>query len=114
MKRFVARCTPWGTIQTGAFFARLTDAEKSAVLAHEQGHLHYRHQWYRLWWVFSLQILIRPQWVCEQCVRQEFAADAYAVARGHGAGLRMFLRRFPQTSSLIYPDARQRLEALDG
>lgn len=114
MKRFVARCTPWGTIQTGEFFARLTDAEKSAVLMHEQAHIRSHDPLRRLWWVLSLQILFRPGWVFEQCRKQEFAADAYAVARGHGAGLKMFLRRFPQTSSPIYPNARQRLEALDG
>ncbi|MFB9123298.1 hypothetical protein E2553_00220 [Paraburkholderia dipogonis] len=114
MKRYVARCTPWGTIQTGAFFTRLTDEEKSAVLAHEQGHLRNGDPLRRLWWVLSLQILFRPTWVFEQCRRQEFAADAHAVALGHGVGLRRFLLRFPQTSSPIYPNARQRLEALDG
>ncbi|AXF07307.1 hypothetical protein CUJ91_04755 [Paraburkholderia graminis] len=113
MKRFVARCTPWGTIQTGDFFARLSDAEKSAVLMHERGHLANRDALRRLWWVLSLQIVFRSQWVFERCREQEFAADDYARARGHGAGLRSFLRRFPQTSGPLYPSTRQRLEALD-
>ncbi|MGQ7939137.1 hypothetical protein [Paraburkholderia sp. D1E] len=114
MKRFVARCTPWGTVQTGHFFTLLNDAEKSAVLMHEQAHVRNRDALRRLWWVFSLQILFRTQWVFAQCRKQEYAADAYASARGHGTALRSFLRRFPQTSSPLYPSTRQRLEALDG
>lgn len=114
MKRFVARCTPWGTIQTGHFFTLLSDAEKSAVLMHERHHIINRDALRRLWWVLTLQIVFRSGWVFDQCRKQEFAADCYACAHGHGAGLRSFLRRFPQTSSALYPSTRQRLEALDG
>lgn len=114
MKRFVARCTPWGTVQTGDYFLRLTDSEKSAVLAHERAHVRNRDALKRLWWVVSLRVVFDPQWVFARCREQEFAADRYVKQRGMAAGMRSFLRRFPQPASALHPSSKERLEALNG
>jgi hypothetical protein len=114
MKRFVARCTPWGTIQTGEYFRTLTPIEKDAVLMHEKAHIVKRDVWIRLWWVMSLRVLREPQWVYARCREQEFAADRYVKEQGLAAGMRSFLTRFPQPASLLHPSSKQRLEALNG
>jgi hypothetical protein len=114
MKKFVARCTPWGTIQTGDYFRNLTAAEKSAVLMHELGHTMRSDPLRRLWWVISLQVLFRPQWVFARAREQEFAADRYAKEMGLAEGMRAFLRRYPHPASLLHPSSADRLEALDG
>lgn len=113
MKRFVARCTPWGTIQTGDYFQRLTAAEKSAVLLHEKAHIRSHDALRRLWWVLSLQIIFRTQWVFEQCRQQEFAADRYVKEHGEARALRSFLTRFPHAAGPLYPSTFDRVEALD-
>jgi hypothetical protein len=114
MKPFVARCTPWGTIQTGDFFERLTQAEKSAVLLHERAHIVKHDALRRLWWVMTLQIVFRPQWVFARCHEQEFAADRYVKERGEARGLRSFLTRFPHGSGPLHPSTFDRVGALDG
>ncbi|MHB9838506.1 M48 family metalloprotease [Paraburkholderia terrae] len=113
MKRFVARCTPWGTIQTGAYFRHLTPDEKSAVLLHERAHIAHRDVLRRVWWIVSLKILRDPQWVYERCRDQEFAADRYVKMAGYANGMCSFLRRHPQPASLLHPSSKQRLEALN-
>ena len=113
MKRFVARCTPWGTIQTGEYFRHLTHDEKSAVLMHERAHIVHRDVFRRLWWIFTLKIVRDPRWVYERCREQEFAADQYVKDVGMADGMRSFLRRHPQPASLLHPSSKQRLEALN-
>lgn len=113
MKGFVSRCTPWGTIQTGSLFRLLTDDEKRAVLLHEEGHIKSHDALKRLWWALSLQIFFRQRWVFAQCRQQEFAADAYVKARGAGAAMRSYLRRFPHAGSALYPSSYKRAEALN-
>lgn len=114
MKGYVARSTPWGTIQTGEFFALLDDEQKAAVLEHERAHIRSHDALKRLWWVLSLQIVFRTKWVFARCREQELAADAYACARGHEEGMRSYLRRFPHAASALYPSSRKRVEALNG
>lgn len=114
MKKFVARCTPWGTIQTGDYFRRLTPIEKAAVVMHEFAHIQRRDQLKRLWWVVSLQIVFRTQWVFERARDQEIAADLYVLQMGLGEGMRMFLRRHPHPASALHPSSKERLEALHG
>jgi hypothetical protein len=114
MKRFVARCTPWGTIQTGDYFCRLSPMEKQAVLAHERAHLIHHDALIRLWWILSLQVVFRPNWVFEQCRVQEFRADAYVKSQGLARGLRSFLTRFPHAGGPLHPSTFDRVGALDG
>ncbi|HHX4053958.1 MAG: M48 family metalloprotease [Burkholderia contaminans] len=114
MKRFVARCTPWGTIQTGIFFRSLTAIEKDAVIAHERAHLIRRDPLRRLWWLLTLQLIFRPEWVFARVREQELAADQYVKEQGLAAGLRMFLRRHPHPGSALHPSSQERLEALHG
>jgi hypothetical protein len=114
MKRYVARCTPWGTVQTGDYFRQLTQVEKAAVLAHETAHLLNHDALRRLWWVLSLQVLFRPQWVFARCREQEFAADRYVRQMGLARGMRSFLCRYPQPASALHPSTKERLEALNG
>ena len=105
----IARSTPWGTIQLGDDFYRLSELEQRAVIAHEQGHIYHRHALRRLWWLVSFQ------WdgFFERCEAQELEADRYAAARGHAAGLISFLfRQSLHVKSDGYPTVKQRLEAI--
>jgi Zn-dependent protease with chaperone function len=105
----IARSTPWGTIQFGDAFYRLTELEQRAVIAHEEGHIHHRHALKRLWWLASFQ------WkgFFKRCEAQELEADRYAVERGHAAGLISFLfRQGLHVKSDGYPTHRQRIEAI--
>jgi Zn-dependent protease with chaperone function len=109
MKNFYARSTPWGTIQVGDLFAKLSREEQSAVIAHEYGHLRYGHVARRLWWLASLQ------WkgFFERCEKQELEADQFAVRCGARHGLESFLlRHASRVKSPGYPTAAQRLEAI--
>ncbi|WP_193098010.1 M48 family metalloprotease [Burkholderia sp. Z1] len=112
MKHFVARCTPWGTIQVGIRFHALSALEKQAVIAHEEAHLAHRDPWRRLWWLLSLQLLFRPDWVFARVREQEFAADRAVKERGLGSAMVSFLRRHPQPASALHPSSQERLEAL--
>lgn len=112
MKRFVARCTPWGTVQTGDYFRRLTQLEKAAVLAHETAHILNRDGLRRLWWLISLRLLRDPEWVYARCREQEFIADQYVKEQGLARGMRSFLCRYPHPASDLHPGSKERLEAL--
>lgn len=114
MNRFVARCTPWGTIQTGEYFRLLTEDEKTAVILHERAHVRNRDALRRLWWLLSLQVVFRAEWVFAQCRAQEFAADRYVHEQGHAHAMRSYLMRFPHPASALYPSSRDRVEALNG
>lgn len=115
MRNYIARATPWGTIQTGPCFAKLTPIEQEAVLEHERGHIAHRHALKRLMWLFTLRAVFNFNGFLALCERQEFEADRYAAARGHAAGLRLyFSRRLHAGKSPGYPSARERLEALNG
>jgi hypothetical protein len=114
-KRFYARTTPWGTIQTGDWFAYLTADEQSAVIMHEAGHIRKRHHARRLWWVLSLKALLRPEQYFAMCEQQEYEADRYAKAQGWGDELISFLiTHGARVKSPGYPSNQERIEALNG
>ena len=114
-KRLIARVTPWGTIQTGPSFARLSFIEQEAVLAHENGHLSHRHVLKRFLWLITLRAVFRFDEFVEMCEQQEFEADQYAVEQGCARGLCIFLsRRLHEPKSPGHPSAKQRLEAIHG
>lgn len=105
----IARSTLWGTIQLGDDFYRLSPLEQTAIVAHEEGHIHHKHALKRLWWIVSFQ------WdgFYERCEQQELEADRYAVERGHAAGLISFLFRSNlHVKSAGYPTHKQRIEAI--
>lgn len=111
----IARSTPWGSIQFGDGFDNLTPQEQAAVVAHERGHIEYRHAWKRLLWLISLRAVFQPSNFFEMCEKQELEADRYAVARGHRAGLISFLFRSNlHVKSAGYPTHKQRIEAIHG
>lgn len=115
MKNFVARSTPWGTIQTGDLFADLAPREQKAVIAHEEGHIHHRHAWVRLKWILTTRAFRRYDAFLAMCEAQELEADKYAAEEGHADGLRWFLSgRNLHVKSDGYPTAMKRLEALRG
>lgn len=114
MKPFVARCTPWGTIQTGDFFQQLTPIEKMAVIAHENAHIASHDALKRLWWLLSLKLLREPEWVKAKCREQEFAADRCVKEQGLGWGMKSFLIRFPHPPGALHPGTKERLGALNG
>lgn len=109
----IARSTPWGAIQFGDEFYRLTDLEQCAVIAHEEGHIHHRHAWKRIKWVLTLRAFRDQKGFFEMCEAQELEADRYAVERGHAAGLISFLFRAGlHVKSDGYPTHKQRIEAI--
>lgn len=115
MKDFVARSTPWGTIQIGDRFRFLSPQEKGAVLAHERGHIAGRHALKRLKWLITLRAFRDLDGFLRMCEMQEYEADQYAVREGHKVGLQVFLaKRIGLPAGPGYPSALNRLEALHG
>jgi hypothetical protein len=109
----IARSTLWGTIQLGDAFYRLTELEQRAIIAHEEGHIFYRHAWTRLKWILTLRAFRHYDRFLLLCAWQEFEADRYAVERGHGPGLISFLFRGNlHVKSAGYPTHKQRIEAI--
>jgi hypothetical protein len=114
MKPFVARSTPWGTIQKGDLFARLTPLEQQAVIAHEEGHIKFHHARTRLWWVLTGRAFFQTERFFALCEEQELEADRYAAWHGHAAGLLSFLfRQSLHVKSDGYPTVKQRMEAIN-
>lgn len=107
----IARSTPWGTIQFGADFDRLSPIEQAAVVAHERGHIAHRHARARARWVLTLRALRDWEGFKAMCLEQEFEADRYAVARGHRVGLAVLLQSREMGGDL-HPRSAQRLKAL--
>jgi hypothetical protein len=109
MRNFYARTTPWGTIQTGDLFRKLSAAERSAVIVHELGHIRYRHALKRI----GRLLTFRWRGFFAMCEQQEFEADQCAVDGGQRRGLESFLlRHASRVKSPGYPTAAQRLEAI--
>ena len=109
MRNFYARTAPWGTIQTGELFRKLSAAERSAVIAHELGHIWHRHALKRIGRLLTL----RWRGFFAMCEQQEFEADQFAVDVGQRRGLESFLlRHASRVKSPGYPTAAQRLEAI--
>ena len=109
----IARSTLWGTVQLGAAFFLLTEAQQRAVIAHEQGHIHHRHARERLKWIVMLRAFRRYDAFLQMCEAQELQADRFAAQLGHKEGLISFLTRWSQpVKSDGYPTAEQRLENL--
>ena len=93
----------------------LPDNQRQAILAHEEGHLHYRHALKRLMWVISFRAVLSPKAFFEMCEAQELEADRYAVRQGHRAGLIAFLFKHNlHVKSPGYPTNKARLEAIHG
>jgi hypothetical protein len=111
----IARSTLWGTIQFGDEFYRLTELEQCAIVAHEQGHIYYRHAWKRLKWMLTLRAFFQWDAFLAMCAAQELEADRYAADRGFAPGLISFLMRGdPHVKSDGYPTHKQRIEAIHG
>lgn len=81
----------------------LSQAEIDAVVCHEHGHRRHLHVWVNL--LLSCLIFAPgPQ----RRRRQEFEADDYAVARGHGLMLASALRKLSR-----HPDDLSRADRLE-
>lgn len=81
-------------IETGVYFDHLDNAQKKAILAHEEGHIVHHHFWQRLWWLFTCDLFDLPtsrEKLMQKCREQEFEADDYADAKGYGIPLLTFL-----------------------
>jgi Zn-dependent protease with chaperone function len=111
-----------GKIHIAVQLAQFLDKpELAAVIAHEEGHLAGQH-W--LPWMFAVALKKigcgrLGTWLNH---RSEFAADAYAVKRGHGGALQVALIRmhnpaFMDAETFEHPSTNERLRrirALDG
>lgn len=111
MRNFYARTTPWGTIQLGLLFEKLSLTEQEAVLAHERGHVAYGHAFTRLKWFITTRAFRHPQDFFALCARQELEADRWALLEGHGPGLASLIARLGETG-LGYPSRAERLARL--
>ncbi len=83
----------------------LSPAELVAIVAHERGHIAHRHNFRNLARAF---VFLRTG--PARKLRQEYEADDYAAARGHGPALASALRRMAPFSSEDRARAK-RLEA---
>jgi hypothetical protein len=109
MRNFYARATPWGTIQVGDLFDRLSRDEQAAVVFHECGHIYHRHVLKRIWRLLTF----RWRGFYAMCEQQELEADQFAVGLRQRRGLESFLlRHASRVKSPGYPTAAQRLEAI--
>ena len=94
-------------IVTGRYFPLLLPVERDALVAHEMGHIEYRHLSQRLWRI------VTGKWMglSDLCHAQEFEADRYATIAGHGAGLIQFLRRLnPTHKTPLEPTPDERIK----
>lgn len=114
MVNYIARSTPWMTIQIGPAFERLAEIEQQAVIAHERGHIRHFHAWKRVWWLITGRMHRRTADFCSMCVEQEYEADAHAARTGHLKGMISLLSRLPERQSPDYPSPKQRIKRLLG
>ena len=110
---YVARSTPWGSIQLGDLFHVLTPDEQIGVLAHETGHIEHDHALKRMLWVFSLRAVFQPEKYFKMCEEQEYEADRFALSEGCAEGLASFLRGCPKAKALGYPRIHDRIKRLE-
>lgn len=100
----------WGApIIEPAFYA-LPNVQQAAIWSHEEGHKAKRHLWIRLLYGFILPLKRADYSALLHA--QEYEADAYAKARGHGTALANVLRRDPQPASFTHPADRDRIARL--
>ena len=109
---FSVQFGPLSAIVTGRYFDKHPPYERMAMLAHERGHIHYRHTSKRLWWLLYRWLDTRS-WM-EDVRAQEMEADAFAVREGHAQGLIEFLDRFVGKShnSPLHPTPEDRILAI--
>ena len=106
----IARSTSffwWKRIYVGVRFFTLSDAQREAVLAHEEGHCNLHHSELR-----SLAVLLCPfliKWVCH---KTEYAADLYAAERGLAKPLIQVLNN-DKRETVLHPSNRNRRKALE-
>lgn len=110
MPNYIARCTLWGTVQTGPVFDQLPFLQQQAVVMHEKGHIRGFHAWKRLWWILTFRACT-PDFYA-MCREQEHEADEYAAQAGHLRGMILLLRRLPGCRDPGYPSPQQRIERL--
>lgn len=89
-------------------FYELPNVQRDAVMAHETGHKVGRHLWRRLF----LQFVLTDSEYSALMHAQEYEADAYAKALGHGSALVNVLRRAPEPASRSHPSTKDRIARL--
>ena len=80
---------------------RVTPEEMEAMLCHERGHIDHRHAIKNLF--LSCLLIPRSRVLYE---RQEFEADDYAAARGHGPALASAIRKLSSNAFDHYRASR--------
>ena len=109
-KPFIARSFSflwWKRIYIGTKYTHLTSAQRTAVLAHEEGHCNLHHTEIRF-----LALFLLPFYLKYVCHSTELAADRYAAKRGHGRGLVSLLKRTRNPESFFHPSDETRCKIL--
>jgi len=112
MNNFIARATPWNTVQFGDAYWKLEPFERQAVLAHEMGHIVHCHAIKRILWFVSLRMFFNRAGYWNTCQAQELQADEYAMWLGCAEGLKSVLRKTPG-GGLGYPTRGERIRRLE-
>lgn len=95
-------------IVTGDLFKILPKDEQEAVIAHELGHIAYKHMRIRWRWFFTLRWLHWSSFLVLMR-EQELQADEFAAKGDHGRALIRFLQRLPVEAHPFYPTPRERI-----
>lgn len=95
-------------VEDAKAWKRLPTRQQEAVLAHERGHAHHGHVWKRI----LARLFLSDDAYAALLHRQEFEADAYARAHGHGNALAVALQRTPETASCTHPATVDRVARL--
>jgi Zn-dependent protease with chaperone function len=103
----MVRISLFGPMEIEPEFYELPNVQQAAVMAHEEGHKRLRHLWVQLLYVFASDA--RRSALLHA---QEFEADAYAKARGHGSALANVLRRSPAPACHTHPATKERIARL--
>lgn len=96
------------TLTAPAVFVRLPVQQRMAVIAHEKGHAANWHMLKRV----LLKPFISRDAMAALMHAQEFEADAYAKARGHGPALAVVLLAYPEEATYTHPSTRARVAKL--
>lgn len=102
----------WRAVFVHPIFHRLPAPIRTAILAHEEGHLMLGHTRQRLRWLFSGRWWRDPEGVRAALKNQEYEADAYCASRGFADFLIAFLLKSQDHATKVRPSSQDRIARL--